>query len=126
MRRSATPDRQPSERQPSERPEENVQMPEPADTQPAVLRLVGDIDIASESEWRRRGDEFLASHPDLENVVIDMSGVSFLDSRGMAVLVFLHNAAVERGGELTLREVPPRIAKALAVAGLDQIFRLVA
>jgi anti-anti-sigma factor len=101
-------------------------MPDPADTEPTVLSLVGDVDIASEDEWRRRGDEFLAAHPDLREVIVDVSGVSFLDSRGMAVLVYLHTAAVDRGGELTLRGVPPRVAKALSVAGLDQIFRLVA
>lgn len=102
-------------------------MPDPADiTEPAVLSLVGDVDIASEREWRRRGEEFLAAHPGGGDVVLDLGKVSFLDSRGMAVLVHLHTTALDRGGRLALRNVPPRIAKALTVAGLDQVFRLVA
>jgi anti-anti-sigma factor len=103
-----------------------MHMPDPADTEPAVLSLVGDVDLASEDGWRRRGDELLASQPDLQNLVVDVSGVSFIDSRGMAVLVYLHTALLGRGGELPLRAVPPRVAKALTVAGLDQVFRLVA
>lgn len=99
-------------------------MPDPAETDSTVLSLVGDIDIASEHDWRRRGAEFLAANPDLRDVVVDLSQVSFLDSRGMAVLVYLHTNALNRGGTLRLREVPPRVVKALTVAGLDQVFRL--
>ncbi len=53
-----------------------------------------------------------------------MAGVSFLDSRGMSVLVDLHSKALGRGGKLTLLAVPRRVAKALSVAGLDQVFQV--
>ncbi len=89
-----------------------------------VLTMVGDIDIASEQDWRRRGSEFFDAHPDLVDVVVDMAGVSFLDSRGMSVLVDLHTKALDRGGKLTLLAVPRRVAKALNVAGLDQVFQV--
>ena len=59
-----------------------------------------------------------------EGVVVDLSQVSFLDSRGMAVLVYLHTNALDRGGRLRLRGVPPRVVKALTIAGLDQVFEL--
>src|SRR4051812_46971060 len=87
-----------------------------------ILTMTGDVDIATEEHWRRRGDDLLAAHPELRDVVVDMAGVQFLDSRGMAVLIHLHGAARERGGKLTLRAVSPRIARALNVAGLDQVF----
>jgi anti-sigma B factor antagonist len=89
-----------------------------------VLTMAGDVDIATEAEWRRRGQDFLQENPDLSAVVVDMSRVSFLDSRGMAVLVDLHAAALQRGGKLTLLAVPRRVAKALNVAGLDQVFQV--
>ena len=73
---------------------------EPArgDEQP-ILTMTGDIDIASEQEWRRRGGELLDAHPDMADIVIDMAGVSFLDSRGMAVLIHLHGKALGPGRE---------------------------
>lgn len=100
-------------------------MAQPADggEQP-VLTMVGDVDIASEPEWRRQGQHLLESYPDLRNIVIDMAAVSFLDSRGMAVLVDLHTEALRRGGKLTLLAVPRRVFKALNIAGLDQVFQI--
>jgi anti-sigma B factor antagonist len=89
-----------------------------------VLSMVGDIDIASEQDWRRRGSDWLDAHPDLVDVTLDMAGVSFLDSRGMSVLVDLHTKALARGGKLTLLAVPRRVAKAISVAGLDQVFQI--
>ena len=89
-----------------------------------VLTMTGDIDIASEQDWRRRGNELLDAHPQMTDLVIDMGGVTFLDSRGMAVLIHLHGKAAARGGKLTLLTVPPRVAKALGVAGLDQVFQV--
>lgn len=99
-------------------------MPDPVAEQGPVLTMAGDVDIASETTWRERADELLDGHPDLRDVVVDMAQVTFLDSRGMAVLVHLHSAALGRGGKLTLRAVPPRILKALTVAGLDQVFQV--
>jgi anti-sigma B factor antagonist len=89
-----------------------------------VHTMVGDIDIATEEEWRRRGSEFLAEYPEVRDVVIDMARVDFLDSRGMAVLLDLHKQALTRGGALTLRAVPKRIARALNATGLDQVFHV--
>jgi anti-sigma B factor antagonist len=94
-----------------------------ADDDP-VLRMSGDVDIATESEWRRRGAELLAAHPDMRDVTVDVGEVGFLDSRGMAVLVHLHTSALARGGQLRLTAVSRRIARALSVSGLDQIFAL--
>ena len=89
-----------------------------------ILTMAGDIDIATEDDWRRRGAELLEQHPTMRDVVVNMSGVSFIDSRGMAVLIGLHTDALKRGGKLTLQAVPRRVCKALNVAGLDQVFQV--
>jgi len=89
-----------------------------------VLTMTGDVDIASEPEWRRQGHALLQAHPDMRNVVINMAAVTFLDSRGMAVLVDLHTEALRRGGKLSLLAVPRRVVKALNIAGLDQVFQI--
>jgi anti-anti-sigma factor len=89
-----------------------------------ILTMVGDVDIATEQDWRRRGTELLEQHPMMRDVVVDMARVSFIDSRGMAVLIDLHATALKRGGKLTLQAVPQRVVKALNVAGLDQVFQI--
>ncbi|HEY8302533.1 MAG TPA: STAS domain-containing protein [Jatrophihabitans sp.] len=95
----------------------------PGGDQP-VLTMTGDVDIATEPEWRRQGRQLLQTYPDMRQIVIDMAAVSFLDSRGMAVLVDLHTEALRRGGKLTLLAVPRRVFKALNIAGLDQVFQI--
>jgi anti-sigma B factor antagonist len=90
----------------------------------ATLRLIGDIDLASETMWRARGDAVLAQSPAARTLTLDMSEVSFLDSRGMAMLVHLYSRVLEREGSLVLTGVPRRVGKALSVAGLDQLFEL--
>ena len=60
----------------------------------------------------------------MRTIVIDMGAVTFLDSRGMAVLVDLHTEALRRGGKLSLVAVPRRVVKALGIAGLDQVFQI--
>ena len=89
-----------------------------------ILAMDGDIDIATEEGWRRRGADFLEQHPTMRDVVVNMSGVGFIDSRGMAVLIDLHTNALKRGGKLTVLAVPRRVFKALNVAGLDQVFQV--
>ncbi len=89
-----------------------------------VLAMSGDVDIASEPFWRRQGEHLLQTHPQLRTIVIDMGAVTFLDSRGMAVLVDLHTEALRRGGKLNLVAVPRRVVKALGIAGLDQVFQI--
>lgn len=97
---------------------------EPARGAQPILTMTGDIDIATEQDWRRHGSELLETYPELTDIVVDMAQVTFLDSRGMAVLIHLHGKALARGGKLTLLAVPSRVAKALNVAGLDQVFQV--
>jgi anti-sigma B factor antagonist len=99
-------------------------MPDSAADAPSVLSMFGDVDIATEPQWRERGDALLAANPRLREMTVDMAEVSFLDSRGMAVLVHLHACVLDRGGKLSVRAATPRILKALRVAGLDQVFQI--
>lgn len=89
-----------------------------------VLRLQGEIDIASEDAWRERGERALADQPNLSELIVDMSEVTFLDSRGLALLVHLYRLLSERDGRLIVAAVPRRVGKALRLAGLDQLFEV--
>lgn len=93
------------------------------DQHTAVLRLEGDIDLASESVWRERGEQVLARVDELSELVLDMSQVSFIDSRGLALLVHFYRVMLRRGGRLVLSNVPRRVDKALQLAGLQQLLR---
>jgi anti-anti-sigma factor len=57
-------------------------------------------------------------------VVLDLSGVTFIDAAGVGILVQVHEEAARRGGRLTLGSVPASIAKVIRLTGLDQQLEL--
>ena len=56
--------------------------------------------------------------------MLDLSGVSFLDSSGIGTLVELRNVATDTGGGLTLRHPSERTARLLQITALDTVFTI--
>ncbi len=87
----------------------------------AVVRASGEVDVSTTPALRAE----LASIPEsAEKVVVDLSGVTFLDSTGLGVLI----AAMKRlrdsdtGGQVQLVVTRPHIQKVLEVTGLTAVF----
>ncbi|XVU28655.1 STAS domain-containing protein [Actinoplanes sp. CA-054009] len=59
--------------------------------------------------------------PNTERVDVDMSGVAFLDSSGIGVLVAAQRAAAGRGITLMLREPTAMVRMVLQIASLEEI-----
>jgi anti-sigma B factor antagonist len=57
-------------------------------------------------------------------LVLDLSGVEALDSRGIKVLVRAYISVQKVGGELKLMRVPPRIHQVLQITRLLQVFEV--
>ena len=55
-------------------------------------------------------------------LLLDMSGVTFCDSTGLAVLVRLHKRAETAGGTLVLRSPVPRVHNLLTLTCLTRLF----
>lgn len=87
----------------------------------AVLSLVGELDLASTVELSACMDDLLVTGKD---IVVDMAGLRFIDSTGMAVLVRGHKAAEQGGRCVTLRAPMANVAKTLSLAGLDRLFTI--
>jgi anti-sigma B factor antagonist len=57
-----------------------------------------------------------------QEIVIDVSAVTFLDSSGIGALVTIHKTARQRGVDVSLRGVTPRIGQLLRITALDGLF----
>jgi len=57
------------------------------------------------------------------NFVLDLSGVEFLSSSGLRVLVTTLKAVRKTGGDLRLAQPSQRAADAINLAGLDVLFQ---
>lgn len=90
------------------------------DDEAAVLRIKGELDLSASAALRAcLLDEIGLDGPP---IVIDLSGVSFVDSTCLGVLIsMMRQAQVTRGG-LRLAAVQPRVRRALEIAALDEIF----
>lgn len=88
----------------------------------AVLHLTGELDVGGAP--RVREALMAAIEAGERHVVVDCSGLDFLDSTGIGVLVAARTRARAAGGSLLLTGAPPALERLLAVTGVDSLFRL--
>jgi anti-anti-sigma factor len=86
----------------------------------AILRLLGEFDIAGAGQLDACIKESSRNSPD--EVVIDLSGVTFLDSRGLRSLIRTRELGPEAGWSLKLVRGPEQVQKIFELTGLDAVF----
>ncbi len=86
-------------------------------SRPSLIRLVGEIDLDSVPRLHRAMRRVA---PDANGeLVVDLSGVTFMDCSGLGELL---DARARFGEGLRLRGVPRRVGQVLRLAGLEGVF----
>jgi anti-sigma B factor antagonist len=86
----------------------------------AVVRVEGEIDLDSAGEL---SEAALAAMQDIgPSLVLDMSGVTFMDSTGLKVLLAVHKRAELAGGRLVLAAPTRSVNRVVSITGFDQTF----
>ncbi len=88
----------------------------------AVVTAVGEIDAATADQLATAVSDALATPP--PQVLLDFSGVTFIDSTGLGVLVKSHRAAEQAGARFAVVHPTPQTRKLIRVLGLDQLLRV--
>lgn len=86
-----------------------------------ALVLTGEIDLAVAPDLVELGTVSLGQ-PDFRSLVVDLGGVTFIDSTAIGALISLRNVAGGTGKQLLLRAIPDRVRRVFAVAGLGEVF----
>ena len=89
-----------------------------------VLEVRGEVDLHSAAQLRDRLLKVIAAGRQL--VVVDLTGLSFLDSTGLGVLVAARNEAQQAGAALRLVCPSDRMLKLFRITGLDAVFEIYA
>jgi anti-anti-sigma factor len=89
-----------------------------------IVTLSGDIDIARAPVLREQLLGLL--RPDASRLIVDLSGVTFCDASGLAVLVGVARRAGLLGGVLRLAAPAPLMFTVLRLTGLDSRFEIFA
>jgi anti-sigma B factor antagonist len=87
-----------------------------------VVAVRGEIDLFTAPELKQVLTDAIEGGE--RRVVVDLSGVSFLDSTALGVLIGTVKRLRSRGGALALVNTDPTIAKTFEITGLDQIFTI--
>jgi anti-anti-sigma factor len=87
---------------------------------PAVVEVVGDLDLGRVPRVREQLHEALSARP--EQLVVDLGGCDFVDASALSMLLDVHRRAWRAGGVLTLRGCSPRVLRLLSLTGLRRVF----
>ena len=88
----------------------------------SLIRVVGEVDLYSSPELRKA---ILKAVPSAEGgLAIDLAGVTYIDSSGVATLVEGLRSAREHGTGFALVSPSPAVMQVLELARLDSVFEV--
>ena len=88
------------------------------------LALTGEIDLANAENHLAVARAIIAGCTTEPCFTVDLSGVTFMDSTGLYMLIGIREAATHAGMELRLDGIPPCVSRLLEITRLDEQFGL--
>ena len=85
-----------------------------------VAKITGEIDHHS-ARWLRMDIDTAIQDKEPQKLLLDFSGVSFMDSSGVGLVMGRYKNMKERGGKVSLVNMPDYIEKVMALAGMDRL-----
>ena len=92
--------------------------------EPNLLVLAGEIDLHESPRVKEKLTPLIEQK--LPRVLIDLTGVSYIDSSGIAALIDAMQRIQAYGGKLALFGIRENVRSVFEIARLDQIFRIYA
>jgi len=90
--------------------------------EPNLLVLTGEIDLNESPAVKEAFRAVLAGKPG--RILVDCSGVTYMDSSGLAVLIEAMQRLHATGGKLALFGLRESVRNILHIARLDQVFQI--
>jgi anti-sigma B factor antagonist len=88
-----------------------------------VVAVTGEIDLFTAPEFKQRVSAPIDAGS--ANVIVDLTGTTFIDSSSLGVLIGAHRRLKLRGGSLVVVCDNDAIVKTFRITGLDGVFTLV-
>jgi len=87
-----------------------------------VCYVDGDIDINSSPDIRNALSDLTGRH--VKKIVIDLAGVSYVDSSGLATLVEMLKKTKSYGGKLRLSNLADKVKSLFEITKLEKLFEI--
>jgi anti-sigma B factor antagonist len=88
-----------------------------------LLTVTGECDVATCDQFRAAMEQMVT--PGTDRLIVDLSGLTFLDSTGIHTLVDAQAMLTAAGHRLVLARPQPIVARILSLSGVDQLIRVV-
>ena len=85
-----------------------------------LARITGEIDHHS-ARWLRMDIDTAIQDRSPKKLLLDFSGVSFMDSSGVGLVMGRYKNMQGRGGDVSLINMPDYIEKVMSLAGMDRL-----
>ncbi|MDI9513987.1 MAG: STAS domain-containing protein [Clostridiaceae bacterium] len=85
-----------------------------------VILLRGEIDIYSAPDFK--DNLFQAMGDCREDIVLDCSELSYIDSMGLGIMVAALKRARQNDSNIKIRDPRPNVKKLFKITGLDKVF----
>ncbi len=85
-----------------------------------VVRVRGELDHHSAARVRQAVDSLLARGV-ARNLVLNLQGLSFMDSSGVGVILGRYRLVREKGGRMALCRVPEAVRRVLHISGVPKV-----
>lgn len=90
-----------------------------------TVQLQGDLDHSTAEMIRSELDE-LISDPKVNRLVFDLSGLGFMDSSGIGMMIGRYKMMLRRGGSVAVRSGNSQVERLMELSGLYQIIEKLA
>ena len=90
-----------------------------------TVHLSGDLDHSAAMKIRQELDVLLAD-PGVRRLVFDLSGLGFMDSSGIGMMIGRYKMMTRRGGSVAVRPGSRQVDRLMELSGLYQIIEKLA
>tara|TARA_B110000503_G_C7076374_1_gene383094 strand:+ start:53 stop:427 length:375 start_codon:yes stop_codon:yes gene_type:complete len=84
----------------------------------SIIYLSGEIDLSNADSIKEQAIKLLERKKDL---ILNLSGVTYIDSSGISILIESHKNAMQQGVKSILQDVSKEALKVIMMARLEQI-----
>lgn len=103
-------------------PDHNLSIDVKREGQARVVTLAGEIDLRTSPTLHARLLEEVESRP--QRIILDLSGVTYVDSSGVGTMVDVKRQTERRGGKMALVGLQSRVKAVFEVTRLDNFFEI--
>ncbi|HHT69476.1 MAG TPA: anti-sigma factor antagonist [Firmicutes bacterium] len=89
--------------------------------QALIVTLRGELELHTSPEFKETLTKLFETHSHVTNLIMDVKGLSFVDSSGLGVILGRYRELQERGGRLFFVQANPQIKRILQMSGFQKI-----